>query len=146
MADKPFREKGSARGATSASRSDKSEFEDKVHQEFGDLLNRFNQLQQKLLNPKPEKDEGADKYAKDYADINKATKDSKDAKEQKHEKAEKERKEFVKEVEVGGLSTASDPAFEQRLAALESVVAHLAHFIPGAARPDLTKGALKNER
>jgi hypothetical protein len=146
MADKPFREKGSAKGARSVSRSDKSEFEDKVHQEFGDLLDRFNQLQQKVLNPKPEKDEGADKYAKDYADINKATKDSKDAKEHKHEKAEKERKEFVKEVEVGGLPVAFDPAIDQRLAALESVVAHLAHFIPGAARPDLTKGALKDER
>ena len=146
MADKPFREKGSAKVPTGASRSDKSEFEDKVHQEFGDLLDRFNQLQQKVLNPKPEKDEGADKYAKDYADINKSTKDSKDAKEQKHEKAEKERKEFVKELEVGGFPVASDPDVDRRLAALESVVAHLAHFIPGAARPDLTKGALKDER
>jgi len=145
MADKPFKEKGSAKRARSVSRSDKSEFEDKVHQEFGDLLDRFNQLQQKVLNPKPEKDEGADKYAKDYADINKATKDSKDAKEHKHEKAEKERKEFVKELEVGGLPVA-DPGIDQRVAALESVVAHLAHFIPGAARPDLTKGALKDER
>lgn len=78
--------------------------------------------------------------------MNKAAKDSKDAKEHKHEKSEKERKEFVKEGEVGGIQSASDPAIEQRIAALESVVGRLSHFIKGAARPDLSKGALKDER
>ncbi|HEX7441296.1 MAG TPA: hypothetical protein VF319_14490 [Caldimonas sp.] len=61
MAEKPFREKSSSNRSKSAANADKSEFEDKVHQEFGDLLKRFDQLQQKILNPKPEKDEGADK-------------------------------------------------------------------------------------
>lgn len=146
MGEKPFREKSSSDRPKSVASAGKSEFEDKVHQEFGDLLKRFDQLQQKILNPKPEKDEGADKYAKDFADVNKAAKDSKDAKEHKHEKSEKERKEIVKEGEVGGLQLASDPAIEQRIAALESVVGHLSHFIKGAARPDLSKGALKEER
>ncbi|HEX7441295.1 MAG TPA: hypothetical protein VF319_14485 [Caldimonas sp.] len=76
--------------------------------------------------------------------MNKAAKDSKDAKEHKHEKSEKERKEFVKEGEVGGIQSASDPAIDQRIAA--SVVGRLSHFIKGAARPDLSKGALKDER
>lgn len=146
MAEKAFKEKSSSSVPKGAARSDKSDFEDKVHQEFGDLLDRFKQLEQKLLNPKPEKDEGADKYAKDYADVNKAAKDAKDTKEHKHEKSEKERKEFVKEVDVGGLQITSDPAIEQRLAALESVVGHLSHFIKGEARPDLSKGALKDEK
>jgi len=145
MADKPFRERGASTRAQTAARSDKSEFEDKVHQEFGDLLKRFEQLQQKLLNPKPEKDEGADKYAKDFADINKASKDAKDGKEHKHEKSEKERKEIVKEFDGGVFQSVVDPAVEQRIAALENVVARLGHFIKGAARPDLSKGALKDE-
>lgn len=146
MAEKSFREKSSSDGPKSAAREGKSEFEDKVHQEFGDLLKRFDQLLQKILDPKPEKDEGADKYAKDYADVNKAAKDSKDAKEHKHEKSEKERKEIIKEGDVGGLQFATDPAIDRRIAALESVVGHLAHFIEGASRPDLSKGALKDER
>ena len=149
MAEKSFREKSSADAPRSATREGKSEFEDKVHQEFGDLLKRFDQLLQKVLDPKPEKDEGADKYAKDFADVNKAAKDSKDtkdAKEHKHEKSEKERKEIIKEGDAGGLQFATDPAIERRIAALESVVGHLAHFIEGAARPDLSRGALKDER
>ncbi len=146
MAGKPFTEKGSGRKARASANSDKSEFEDKVHQEFGDLQDRLNQLTQKLLNPKPEKDEGADKYAKDYADIQKSAKDSKDGKDHKHEKSEKERKEIVKESDVGGLSAVVDPAMEQRIAALENVVGRLAHFIERKDRPDLSKGALKDER
>ncbi len=143
MAEKPFREKGKSGRLKSQAYGDKSEFEDKVHQEFDDIRARFDKLEQKLLNPKPEKDENADKYAKDYADINKSAKDSKDAKEHKSEKLEKERKELVKESDVGGLAV--DPVIDQRITALENVVARLSHFIKKAARPDLSKGALKDE-
>lgn len=149
MAERPFREKGPSNRPKGAARAGKSEFEDKVHQEFGDLLKRFEKLQEKILNPKPEKDESAEKYAKDFGDVNKRakdSKDSKDAKEHKHEKAEKERKEVVKESDSGGLQVFSDPAVDQRLAALESVVGRLSHFIKGTARPDLSKGALKEEQ
>ena len=34
---------------------------------------------------------------------------------------------------------------EQRLAAVESALAQLTHFIPENLRPDLSKGALKQE-
>ncbi len=42
--------------------------------------------------------------------------------------------------------TIPDPGpVEQRVAALEATVAQLTHFIPQELRPDLTKGALKQE-
>jgi hypothetical protein len=149
MAEKPFKEKGALKQARrAAAAGDKSEFEDKVHQEFQDLLDRFKVFEDKILNPKPEKDEGAEKYAKDYADIQKHSKDQKDAKEHKHEKSEKERKDIVKEGEVGVFQptpSIPDPALEQRIAALENVIGRLAHFIEGKARPDLSRGALKQE-
>lgn len=147
MAEKPFKEKSSSTGAASAA-ADKSEFEDKVHQEFQDLLDRFKVFEDKLLHPKPEKDEAAEKYAKDYADIQKHAKDQKDAKEHKHEKSEKERKDIGKEGEVGVFQQTpptSDPVLEQRIAALENVIGRLAHFIEGGSRPDLSRGALKEE-
>ena len=148
MPEKPFKEKSSSANAASAAADDKSEFEDKVHQEFQDLLDRFKVFEDKLLNPKPEKDEAAEKYAKDYADIQKQSKDQKDAKELKHEKSEKERKDVGKESEVGVFQqtrSTSDPVLEQRIAALENVIGRLAHFIEPSARPDLSRGALKDE-
>jgi hypothetical protein len=126
----------------------KSEFEDKVHHEFQDLLARYKVFEDKILNPKPEKDGGAEKYAKDYADIQKHSKDQKDAKEHKHEKSEKERKDIVNEGEGGVFQptpSVPDPVLEQRVAALESVIGRLAHFIEGKARPDLRRGALRQE-
>ena len=38
-----------------------------------------------------------------------------------------------------------DPGLAQRVAALESAVAQLIHFIPENLRPDLTQGALRQE-
>jgi hypothetical protein len=38
-----------------------------------------------------------------------------------------------------------DPGLAQRVATLESVVTQLTHFIPENLRPDLSKGALKQE-
>jgi hypothetical protein len=147
MAEKPFREKNPARRTRGAVASDKSEFEDKVHQENKDLLEKLKGLEDKILNPKAEKDEQADKYAKDYADIQKNSKDSKDSKDHKHEKSEKERKDIIKEGEVGVFQAVNppDPQIERRIAALENVVGRLAHFIPREARPDLSKGALQQE-
>jgi hypothetical protein len=149
MPEKPFTEKSASKPERDASTAaSKSEFEDKVHQELDDLRNKLKVLEDKALNPKIEKDEVAEKYAKDYADIQKNSKDQKDAKEHKHEKSEKERKDFVKEGEVGVFQSTprvSDPMLEQRIAALESVVGRLAHFIEGKNRPDLSKGALKQE-
>jgi len=148
MPGRPFKEKSASKQPQRAAAGGKSEFEDKVHQEFQDLLDRFKVFEDKILNPKPEKDEHAEKYAKDYADIQKHSKDQKDAKEHKHEKSEKERKDVVKEGETGvfqPMPRVPDPVLEQRIAALENVVGRLAHFIEGKARPDLSRGALKQE-
>jgi hypothetical protein len=149
MPEKPFTEKSPSKRARRAPiAADKSEFEDKVHQELQDLRDKLKVLEDKALDPKIEKDEVAEKYAKDYADIQKNSKDQKDAKELKHEKSEKERKDIVKEGEVGVFQSTprvSDPVLEQRIAALENVVGRLAHFIEGKARPDLSRGALKQE-
>jgi hypothetical protein len=149
MSERPFREKGQSKQVRAAAESrEKSEFEDKVRQENQDILDKFKQLSDKMLNPKVEKDEQAEKYAKDYADIQKNTKDSKDSKDNKHEKLEKERKDYVKESEVGVFqapATVSDPRIEQRIAALEDIVGRLAHFIPSEARPEMSRGALTEE-
>jgi hypothetical protein len=151
MPEKPFREKNPARKPRAAVASDKSEFEDKVHQENKDLQDRLKGLEDKMLDPKAEKNE-----AKDISDIEKIQKESKDSKDHKHEKSEKER--LIKEVhkqeksekelfEVGVFQapTIPDPRIEQRIAALENVVGRLVHFIPTKSRPDLSKGALQQE-
>jgi hypothetical protein len=152
MPKKPFNEKSQSNQTQATTGSAKGGFEEKVQQELGLMVKRLNQLKDFTDKGKPEKDEQADKYAKDYGDIQKASKDQKDAKEHKHEKSEKERKEIVKESvkesDVGGLQTVPigpDPQIEQRIAALENVVGKLSHFIQKGLRPELNKGALKQE-
>lgn len=146
MAQPPFRETSSAAASGGGAGSDKSEFEDKVHQD-GDIFKaRIDVLIGKLMNPKPEKDEGADKYVSD-----KSRKDSKDS---KHEKHEKELKEVIKEQDGGVFQPFTpfpDPAAAQtaqlmaRVAALEAEIGRLSHFISRDQRPDVAKGALKDE-
>jgi hypothetical protein len=62
---------------------------------------------------------------------------------EKHEKFEKNEKHEFPEFPIGSF----DPGgpVEQRLAALESAMAQLMHFIPESLRPDLSSGALKQE-
>ncbi|HVO27940.1 MAG TPA: hypothetical protein VMW56_30385 [Candidatus Margulisiibacteriota bacterium] len=154
MAEKPFREKqraAAAKGVGAKSvAADKDDFQDKVHQELGQLKERVDYFKQKVENPKPEKDEGADKYAADKYRV--------DHKAQKHEKLEKERKDFVKEgvkdydvftppgpeIPPVGVSTA-EAQILARIAVLEEAVGKLEHFIKGETRPDLSRGALKDE-
>jgi hypothetical protein len=154
MAQRPFREKHT--GASPAEdngngdgNGDKDEFEDKVHQEFGQFKVIVDQLKQKSESGKVEKDEGADKYASD--------KYNKDHKEQKHEKLEKEHKdiakEHIKDTDIKPTAWAgspfvpaqTDPQLLARIAALEEAVGKLLHFIPAESRPDLSRGALKDE-
>jgi len=146
LAQPPFRETSSAASSGGDAGSDKSEFEDKVHQD-GDIFKaRIDVLIGKLMNPKPEKDEGADKYVTD--------KSRKDSKDNKHEKHEKELKEVIKEQDGGGVFqpfTPFDPSAAQtaqlmaRVAALEAEIGRLRHFISRNQRPDVAKGALKDE-
>lgn len=71
--------------------------------------------------------------------------------EQKEYKAEI--KEYAKEailegkqlVDTTGYGQGLGDPYSQRLAALESAVAQLSHFIPAELRPDLSQGALKQE-
>ncbi|HVJ53103.1 MAG TPA: hypothetical protein VM689_11595 [Aliidongia sp.] len=154
MAQKPFREK--AAGVRPAADDnggddggDKDDFEEKVLQDFNHFKVIVDQLKQKTETGKVEKDEAADKFSRD--------KFNKDQKEQKHEKFEKEHRDItkgiIKEGDVvldptfGVLPAASqaDPQLLARIAALEDAVGKLLHFIPAESRPDLSKGALKDE-
>jgi predicted nucleic acid-binding Zn-ribbon protein len=139
MPEKPFREKRVSKQPKRVYSADKSEFEDKVHQELDQLRDRFKQLNDKMLNPKIEKNETEEKYAKDYKDIS--------DKQHKLEKLEKERKDIAEVNLTGVFQAPAAPGgqIEQRIAALEDIVGRLAHFIPSESRPDLTKGALKQE-
>ena len=101
MPQKPFREKDPTPPPPPVPGSDKSEFEDSVNQGLADLVKRLGQLKDFSDKAKPEKDEGADKYAKDFGDIQKGSKDQKE--EHKHEKSEKERKDIAKESDTGVL-------------------------------------------
>jgi hypothetical protein len=60
---------------------------------------------------------------------------------EKHYKIEKVEYEYV----AGPVATDPGGPVEQRLAALEAAVGQLQHFIPQELRPDLSKGALKQE-
>jgi len=147
VAQPPFRETGSAAASGGGAGSDKSEFEDKVHQDSGIFKARIDVLVGKLMNPKAEKDEGADKYIAD-----KSRKDGKDNKQEKHEK---EIKDIAKEHDGGGVfqtfAGVGDPLAGQtaqlmaRVAALEAEIGRLNHFISRDQRPDVSKGALKDE-
>jgi hypothetical protein len=71
-------------------------------------------------------------------------------KEFKHEKIEiKEKNEKLEFETIPGGVPIGDPgegvSVNQRLANLEAVMTQLLHFIPAELRPDLTKGALKQE-
>jgi hypothetical protein len=152
MPKKPFKEKPKTATSRSASISDKDDFEDKVHEEFRGLKDRFDRFKDKMETGKPEKDEAADKYAQD--------KYHKDQKEQKAEKVEKEHKDILKESAkdhdvstspVIGIPPAvgtiirQDTRILERIAALEEAIGRLTHFITVESRPDLSKGALKDE-
>jgi hypothetical protein len=143
MPEKPFKEKKTPKDRKTSTAFGKSEVEDKLRQENMDILEKLKSLGDKMLDPKAEKNEG-----KDTKDINeKLSKDSKDSKDNKFEKSEKERKDIVKEVEVGVFQGVNppDPQIERRIAALENLVGQLVHFIPAESRPDLSRGALKQE-
>ena len=153
MKAKPFTEKSDKTPAKPPAESnpDKSEFEDSVNKNLSEMVKSLGDMKTYSDKGKVEKDEGADKYAKDYSDV-KNSKDSKDSKEHKHEKIEKERKELVKdhikESEIFGSVAPGDPVIlrlEERLASLEKAIGTLTHFITSELRPDLSKGALKQE-
>ena len=84
-----------------------------------------------------------------------ADKSRKDSKDNKHEKAEKEHKDILKDHDGGGVfqpfATFTDPQAAQnaqllaRVAALEAEIGRLRHFISKDQRPDIAKGALKDE-
>ncbi len=139
MAEPPFREVRSAAVPGERVGSDKSEFEDKVSQDTGVFKDRLDLIVGKLQNPKPEKDEGADKYAADWA------------KTHKHEKLEKDRNDIFFDVGWGTLTPSTnrqpvqDPQLLARVAALEAEIGKLKHFISPEQRPDLSKGALRDE-
>ncbi|WP_293905795.1 hypothetical protein [Phenylobacterium sp.] len=157
MAKRPFREARAAasdnNGGDGGGGGDKSEFEDKVHQDGDIFKQRIDVLIGKLMNPKPEKDEGAEKFGAD--------KSRKDSKDNKHEKLEKEHKDLLKEFDHGGIhggigtlpvfGAFGEPAGAQnaqmlaRIAALEAEIGALKHFIGKDQRPNIAKGALKDE-
>jgi hypothetical protein len=133
MAEKPFREKTIAKKikAAAADTGDKDEFQDIVNRGAGLLKGDFYDKQIEVKH-KIEKNEGEEKYAKDYSDILKYQRDI--------------QKPFYKEFEkLHGevISSASDDPVAARLAALEKTVGQLAHFISTNLRPDLSKSALK---
>jgi hypothetical protein len=149
MKQKPFAEKKSIKPVVGEDvnpvNPDKSDFEDLVNKQLGEMVKGLNDMKAHSDKGKVEKDESSEKYNKDYGDINKNNKDTAD----KQHKIEKlEHKEFVKEHDVHPVTKASDPAnlnVEERLAALEKTIGQLSHFITSGLRPDLSKGALKQE-
>jgi hypothetical protein len=105
---------------------------------------------QKQVNPEKLTDKVPHEGIKFHKDSKVEIKEYKaEIKEFKHEKIEfKEHKNEKVEFEyLPGGSPVGDPylALTQRLAALESAMTQLLHFIPAELRPDLTKGALKQE-
>jgi len=146
MKAKPFTEKTAKSKSAGADNPDKSDFEDSVNKHLGEMVKSLNDMKTHSDKGKVEKDEGADKYAKDYSDVK-----NYNDKQHKHEKLEKERKELVKEhikesdVHGGVVVGPAKTSVEERLAALEKAVGTLSHFITSELRPDLSKGALKQE-
>ena len=133
MAEKPFREKTITKQikAAAADTGDKDEFQDMVNRGAGLLKGDFYDKQIEVKH-KIEKNEVEEKYAKDYADIQKYQRDT-----QKHF-----HKEFEK-LHAEVISSATDDPVAARLAALEKTVGQLTHFISTNLRPDLSKSALK---
>jgi hypothetical protein len=105
---------------------------EKIHKEIKAEIKEIKPEKHEIKEFKHEKQEIKEKHEKDKLEI----------KEFKHEKFEK-----VEKFEYEGVVGYGPPGgpVEQRLAALESAVTQLLHFIPENLRPDLSQGALKQE-
>lgn len=140
MAKKPFREvkpAASAAKRAAASAASGGGIEDKVRFDSPLIKRLFDQIIDKTLHPKVEKDEGADKYVRDKA--------HKDTKDHKIEKLEKEVRETTDHFGSVLPDPQSDAHLLTRIAALEAEIGELRHFISSKQRPDLGKSALKDE-
>lgn len=131
---------------------EKHEKEQKEAKEHKEQKEHKDKLEKHEKQEKPEKE----KHEKELKDHKEAAKEKEAVKEKETIKPEKEGKLEQKElekiqpdgkelVETQIPQQPGDPTNEQRLAAVESALAQLTHFIPENLRPDLSKGALKQE-
>ena len=124
---------------------EKHEKELKEAKEHKEQKEHKDKLEKHEKQEKPEKE----KHEKELKDHKEAAKEKEAGKEKETIKPEKELEKVQPDgkelVETQIPQQPGDPATEQRLAAMESALAQLTHFIPENLRPDLSKGALKQE-